>query len=1038
MARASPSFDLRLLGAFRLERDAQIIHLPTRKFEALLAYLALFPESHPREKLAAIFWGDTPDEQARASLRNALAVLRKYIADDIVQADRETVQINPAFPLWVDARTIFDLQLPIADLEIEHLKSKIENYAGDLLPDWYDDWILPERERLRTIYINALLKLAQQMRSQSDYPRALAFSRQVLALDPGNEKAHQNIMFCFVATGNRSAALKQYEECERILREDIGVEPLPETQSLYQWVKRAEERAASPEARLTNLPTPLTDFIGRIQETAELEQLIAQKRLVTLTGAGGCGKTRLAIHVASHLVDAFHDGVWWVDLAPISENTFICHAIASALGARESASQSLSDVLVSHLRGKRLLLLLDGCERLVEACAPLVEKLSRQCSEAHFLITGRETLNIHGETVWQVSALAVPENTSPRSSADWMRYDSVRLFVNRAAASKPGFALTDQNARAVGEICARLDGIPLALELAAARVKTLTVAQIAERLNDRFRLLTDGSRTALPHHQTLRAAIDWSYDALSNAERVLFCRLSAFIRGWTLEAAEQAMSDAHPAGLKRAEILDVLTHLVTKSLVIVESSGDEVRYRMLETMREYAREKLIASGEAAEIFARHRDYFLAFAEATEPKLRRAGQMLWLDRVDADYENLRAAMRWSLRREKLSEHDIECGLRIVGALRHFWAMRCLMKDGQAWLSDALTLGARLESIAQNPVLQSARAKALNGAGILAYLQGEQVRAAEFSEKGVEIARALNDRWLIAANLFVLGEYQRNHLQNIAQAQALVEEGLLLARVQGDDWLTAVLLLNAALQSRLLGDYARTTAYLTEGLALIEKVGDKWIASALVDNLGSLAYLEGDYLRAIDYYGRALALRRELADKTGVAGSLHALGQATRCQGDSARALELFQASLELWQELDQKDGIGQVLQNIARVLLQQGDLPRAAEYFRQSLEILFHLGAHENLLNGLTGVLGWLSAQRQFAKVARLSGAIEARHANLQMQLPPADFADSEKCIHAARAELGDPVFFAARAEGKQMSLEQTAHFAMRELNQVDA
>ncbi len=650
-----PAVRLSLLGAFRLERDGRPIPLPTRKVESLLAYLVLHPEQHAREKLAALFWGDVRDEQARRSLRVALTTLRKQLGDDIVLTDREPVQINPDYPLWVDAKEFqiavlrqaqdknFRLQIgEMSQSAINNLQSAIELFRGELLSDFYDDWILGERERYHALYTETLLQLTRQMRARGEYERAIEYAQRLLASENTHEPAHQHLMFCDLAVGNRSAALKQYEECRRILRAEVGVEPSPETTALIEWIKQASARPKTQDALPTNLPIPLTSFIGRQREMAEVKRLLVgwsdsrvvapsdqptkrpsfdyasscarakrragrspaaqdmdkpdqpTTRLLTLTGAGGCGKTRLAVQVATDLRDAFKDGVWWIELAALTvrhtldvgprrrrslpasggqagrgpatdrmDDALVPQAVAKALGLREVPGAPLDEMLSEHLRLKQALLVLDNCEHLVTACARLAEQLLSRCPDLKILTTSREALALIGETVWHVPSLALPpmesKGQSPMSrlqagggrgtwdasailSTSVGQYESVRLFVERATAVQSSFALTAQNASAVAQVCRRLGGIPLAIELAAARMKLLSVEQIAERLDDRFNLLSVGSRTALPRYQTLRAAIDWSYGLLTDAERMLFRRLSIFAGSFTLDAAEEVAS----------------------------------------------------------------------------------------------------------------------------------------------------------------------------------------------------------------------------------------------------------------------------------------------------------------------------------------------------------------------------------------------------------------------------------------------------------------------------------------------------------------
>jgi len=1030
---------LSLFGSFRLEREAQPIHLPTRKVKSLFAFLALHPEPQSREKLATLFWGDFTDEPARASLRNALAAIRQSLGNDILFTDRGTVQLDQEL-IWVDVKALQQIcdaktGLGVTDPEIERWQAAVELYRGDLLVDFYDEWITPVREKLRAQYIDLLLRLVQALRARGEYTRAIHYARRALMVEPANEKVHQNIMVCLVAIGDRHAALRQYEECQQTLRRELNVEPSPETQSLYQWIQTAEARASPQEAALTNLPILLTDFVGRRDECLELERLVRQTRLVTLTGAGGCGKTRLAIQVASKLVRDFRDGVWWVDLASLSEEDLVPHAIAKVLGVRESTSQTLEEALVHYLRHKHILLLLDGCEHLVDKCASLVERCLSQCSQLYVFATGREPLGIPGEIVWPVLPLRVPATASILSKdvAELMANDAVQLFVKRAALVNAHFVLNEKNALAVAEICRRLDGIPLAIELAAARTQSMTVAQIVQRLNERFRWLTSANRNALPHHQTMQAAIDWSYDLLSDGERALFRRLAIFLGGWTLEAAERIVSDAgletDSVSLVPINILEGLSRLVAKSLIVVDE-GEEMRYRMLETVREYARQKLIESGEFTELGTRHRDWFLRYAEECEPKLRHGDQIVWLERLDADYENLHAALRWSFRRPERSAHDLESGLRLIAALGQFWTMRGMLKTGRLWCDEAFQKSVPLTHQADRTI-QAIYARALNGAGVLAYMQGDLQQARTFCETSFALACQLQDRWLKAACLYVLSECERNLRGDFGRAEALMVEGLALAREEGDPWLMAAMLLNAGLQALAQGRHAEAATHFEEGLQLAEQVGDRWIASALLDGLGDEAYLQGDYQRATMLYERGLTMRRALKDKNGIAGMLNDLGRVAYSQNDLTRARELFNASLVLCQELDQRESIVRIQHNLAHIELKQGNYRNASQLFCTNLATLRRLGNRPAMIDCLAGLASVLSAQGQWEPAARLFGATQRFRQERHMPMAPAEQADFDCYKFRTQEMLGEVAFRKAWEQGEAMSWEKMVDYAVK-------
>jgi predicted ATPase len=496
-----------------------------------------------------------------------------------------------------------------------------------------------------------------------------------------------------------------------------------------------------------NLPLQVTSFVGREKEMAEVRQLLRKTRLLTLTGVGGTGKTRLALQVAADRVGEYPAGLWLAELAPLSDSTLVPQTVATLLGVREEPGRPLTATLVEALKPKKLLVLLDNCEHLLTACAQLADALLRACPGVQVLATSREGLNIPGETTYRLPSLSVPPPTAwagyplagggrhlPATVENLTQYEAVHLFLDRAATMAPAFTLTDANANAVAQVCCRLDGIPLAIELAAARVKVLSVEKIAQLLDDRFRLLTGGSRTALPRQQTLRALIDWSYDLLSEPERRLLCRLAVFAGGWTLEAAS-AVGIGDP--IEEPEVLDLLTALVERSLVVYE--GQEERYRLLETVRQYGRDRLRESGEGEAVRRRHHDFFLTLAEEEGSKLGGPEQLQVLDRLEREHDNLRAALAWSG-----AQGQGEAGLRLAAALWHFWQVRGYVGEGRENLAGMLALpGAQART--------AARAQALHGAGLLASHQGDHRAARALLEESLAICRELGIKEGGAKNL-----------------------------------------------------------------------------------------------------------------------------------------------------------------------------------------------------------------------------------------------------------------------------------------------
>ena len=730
----------------------------------------------------------------------------------------------------------------------------------------------------------------------------------------------------------------------------------------------AAARAVEAAADVTSqgrLPIALTSFIGRDDDLAEIERLLATSRLLTLTGAGGCGKTRLALEAAARLADGYPDGVRLVELAPLTDPALVPSAVAAALGVREAPGEEPIEMVLRGLAGRRRLLLLDNCEHLVDACAQLVHEVLRSCPGVRVLATSRETLRVAGEVSWRVPPLPVPPAGSrlPADQQSWA--PSVRLFVDRASAVSPGFLLTEQTSAAVADICRQLDGLPLALELAAVRVRMLPVEQIAARLGDRFRLLTGGSRAALRHQQTLRASIAWSHDLLSEPERVLFRSLAAFAGGWTLEAAEALGGD----------VMDVLASLVDKSLVLAEGHGGQERYRMLETIREYALEQLAESGEAATTRGLLADYYLALCERAEPGLLGTSgrsSAAWLDRLEREHDNLRAALRWFV-----ETGQVEPGLRMAGALSELWRIRGYVGEAHVWF-DAL--------LDQPGAPTIARARALFWAGCL-WTDLDDERAGSLLVESLELARALDDGRTVARALVALGDVRRR--TDAAESRRLVEAGLALGRALGDAWSISTGLLWMGDSLMFDGDRAAARRVFDECLDFSLQVANHWTVGASLEHLGFLTWQEGDMAAAAVFHRRALAVFKEAGDLPGVSHALLGGGLAALAERDVPLARALLTESLLLQRKLGERSWVPLTLRGFAGLAAVEGRGPSAVRLF----------GAHE--------ALSPLAAQPEWV----------AQH-------------EYNRDVALARAALDEATFRAAWAEGRAMSLETALAFAM--------
>lgn len=717
-----------------------------------------------------------------------------------------------------------------------------------------------------------------------------------------------------------------------------------------------------------NLPVQSTPFIGREQEVATVQQLLRRKdvRLLTLTGPGGVGKTRLGLQVAVELSDDFADGMFFVDLAPISDPTLVVPTIAQTLGIREVSGQALLERLKEELQQKQTLLLLDNFEQVVVA-APQVADLLAACPQLKVVVTSREVLHVQAEREFAVPPLALPDPKRLSDLAALSRYAAVVLFLQRAQATKPDFQLTNANARAVAEICARLDGLPLAIELAAARIKLLPPQALLARLDQRLAVLTSGVRDVPARQQTLRNTIAWSYHLLDAGEQRLFRRLSVFIGGCTLEALETisiALGDA------TAQVLDGVASLLDKSLLQPrEQVGEEPRFEMLETIREYGLECLAASGEAEATRRAHAVYFLALAEEAKPKLRSAQQRSWLERLEQEHDNLRAALNWLVEQE-----GAEMALRLAVALWSFWGVHGHLSEGRRWLERALAC--------KSDVPVSLRAKALNSAGVLAIYHGDLVRGAALCGEGLGLFRELGDRRGIATSI---------------KGQALA--------------------------ARTGGNYAAAREMYEQSLAILRELGDKRdIASALY-HAALTALFQGDNRAARSLMEEGLPLFRQTEDQRGTAYSLALLGLVALNQGHTLVARSSLEESLAVYRFLGDRQAIVYTLGVLGMIVLSQGDPTTARAMYDESLALLRESGEKWFLTICLAGLGSVVAVQGQAEWAARLWGAAEPLR-ETSGTIPPFQRSPYEQAVATARHQLGEEAFAAAWAEGRTMTPEQ--------------
>jgi predicted ATPase/DNA-binding winged helix-turn-helix (wHTH) protein len=666
----------------------------------------------------------------------------------------------------------------------------------------------------------------------------------------------------------------------REIREALG--DVAKTPRFVETARRCGYRFIA-DVTTDNLPIELTALIGRAHEVALITRLLQTARLLTLTGPGGVGKTRLALRAAGDLMSASREGVWWVELAPLSDPLLVPQAVARVLDVREQPGRGLMASLQHQLRAQDLMLVLDNCEHLIDACAELAHALLRTCPGVRILATSREPLGVSEECVWTVPALSYPDPHQLPSIGELPSFDAVRLFVERATAARSDFELTSENAPFVAEICCRLDGVPLAIELAAPRVSALTIEQIAEHLNDSFHVLARRRRTEVPRHQTLRATIDWSYGLLSSEERGLFNSLAVFAGGWTLEAAQAvcASSIGAPDETDANSLLDVLVRLVDKSLVVAGGQTTRARrYRMLETVRQYAREKLIDAGNVVATHQQHARFFLDFVDVIEPRINTASRVACLAQLNAEHDNLRTALRWAMQTEP------EMALRLGGSLWWFWFHQGYWREGRAWLEQALV------SVAAEPTPR--RAKALLGSGVLAWAQGDRTAARARLEESVAVWRTLNDeRSLAEAVHFLATEMMAQG--DAGAARTLAASSVEMFRRDGlDRFGLAVTLATMGIAEMTLENYSAARRALEESATIARTIRDNWALALPLRNLGIVAFRQGDYPEAAKLLSETLLILRDLKEKWFISRSLETMAEIVALQGDYIRAARLFGA------------------------------------------------------------------------------------------------------------------------------------------------
>jgi predicted ATPase/DNA-binding SARP family transcriptional activator len=1011
------SLRVRTLGEFAVWRNDERIPAQAwsrRKAAALFkALLSARDYRLHRDQIVEMLWPDGDPARADSNLRFTLHVLRALLdppdaeVSHVASRDRVLILVPNTSGKeigelghsrdWLDAANFaVAAERALAREDPELCKIALALYAGTYLPeDRYEEWVLPRSEELARRHSAVMLHHARLLGKKGSPEATITAWHAVLAMDPCHEEAAYALMRNLGDRGRIAEALRIHAALTAALGRELAVKPGQAIERLRARLiahqqavtgdtdvgaaRPAEVTIETPGRPLTNMPTTMTSFVGRQYEQAAVQRLLLGTRLLTLTGIGGSGKTRLATQVAGKLGGQFPAGSWLVELAAVTDSASVLELVAGTVGMLDlPPDRPLLAGLIQYLLDRELLLVLDNCEHLLDACAELVDALLNACSGLRILATSRESLDIAGETTFRVPPLSVPALGHVASAEELITYEAVQLFVERARAHRPGFTLSERNVQAVSSICSQLDGLPLAIELAAARTRSLAVEDIDARLDRRFQLLTGGPRTALPRHQTLRGALDWSYDLLSTEEQILLRRLSVFAGGWTLQAAETICAGQL---IGRRDVLNILSMLVNKSMVELDDREGGARYRLQETMRQYALEKLMQGNETADIYERHLTWCLTMAEDGATALFGPGLISWLDRVSGEHDNLRAALSWSAAVETRRDSGPAAGLRLAGALWRFWWIRGFPQEGRRWLETSL--GAATSA----PV--EIRARALGGAGVLAADQGDYARARALHEESLALWRSVGDVGHVAEALNNLGSAVQQQGDHRA-ARLLHEESLTLWRVQGDvHGIAGALNQLACIARDDQNDYALASLLLEESLALRRSLNDVRGIAISLNNQGLVAYFQGDYPLARTLLEESLALRRSLGDTRGIANSLGNLGRVAVGSGDHMMGHALIQQSLPLRRDQGDRRGIVECLEGLAMVAALKQEPDRA------------------------TRLLGAAEALRE---------AIGFSDPRLMRDMPDQVLADL--CL-----ELGDEAFTTTWAEGRAMDMARAVAFA---------
>jgi predicted ATPase/DNA-binding SARP family transcriptional activator len=906
-----------LLGPLEVRDQGRTLNVRGSRPRALLALLALNAgRLIPADRLIELLWGDEPPPSAANALQVHISALRKVLEPQ-----------GPPYRLLISDRSGYALKVDSEQVDFARFERLVERahhalkkselaqcaeLVGEAMSEWRGSaladmanqpWSIGEARRLEDLRLAAEEDRIEAALGLGGHSELIPELEVLASRHPLRERLSGQLMLALYRSGRQAEASDVYQRTRETLVDGLGMEPGPELQQLLKAIINQDRSLGMPTRerqppRLDNLPAALTSFVDRAQERAQLTSLVAQTRMLTLTGPGGIGKTRLAIEVARGLLHNYESGVWLTNFGSLSDPDLVPQAMGSVLLVRRTGGQAPTEALISYLSNRHCLLLFDNCEHLIDACARLAEALVTSCPGVTVLATSREALGVAGEAVWPVPPLDLPELTPERSSAPEREYGAVELFRQRAESAIGYFRLDHRALQTASQVCRQLDGIPLAIELAAAKLKVISLDELSARLSNRFQVLVDGSRTSLPRHQTLRAAIDWSYDLLSETERSQLRLLSVLAGDFTL-AASEAICGEGPRGA--TGVLEVVSSLVRKSLVQVDRSDFEVRYHLLDTIREYGYQKLGETDQLRTARDRHLDFYLDLAERAAPHLRGPSAPVWMARLARDHDNIRAAVRWSLEMREADKFA-----RLLIAMWWFWYVRCFFDEGRRWLEIALT--------DLKPSSLSTQVALLLGSGQLAWAQGDHETDRTMFEKALSVAKDGGDELLVGHALLrlSLADYASGQMK---VAEEHLEDSIRLLRKHGPASLLGEALNNLGwVRAFELKDRSSAGILLDESLSIARQCGDQWALQEVLDSIASLKAALGDIDAAEVFQEESLRICSALGDAWSLPRTLTGFVRIAVARGQAERALRLAGAAATL------RHDVGMVLMTAERVQL----------------------------------------------------------------------------------------------------------------------